>query len=166
MVTSHDIPGLLGKINNCLVANGVLHLTLIDPLPVASSMGPCMHAWMENNLLHHLERRFRCINPTRLFPQWLSEAELRGVGSELARVKFLAIPPRTRAALIDESLELYEWSVNDQLSSIAGRMLWMEVWGVSAKTNCWWWHDPDCVAECRRLKTYWEYTVLEAVKES
>lgn len=46
----------------------------MDPLPDASSAGPKMRAWMEDNLILNLETQFRCLKPGRLLPIWLKDA--------------------------------------------------------------------------------------------
>jgi len=75
LVSSHDIPLLLRRIYRCLVPDGVLHLVLLNPCPTVESMGPRMKGWLERNLLVNLESRFRCTNPSKLLPQWLSDAQ-------------------------------------------------------------------------------------------
>ncbi|KAL2074556.1 hypothetical protein VTL71DRAFT_8334 [Oculimacula yallundae] len=69
---------------------GTLHLTILDPSPLPATLGPRLRAWLDNYLLLHLEKQFRCLNPSRLFPVWLSDAGLRAEGSTIVNVRFYA----------------------------------------------------------------------------
>jgi hypothetical protein len=71
---SPSIPTLLRDIHRILAPGGILHLTIMDPLPEASSTGPKMRAWMEDNIVLNLETQFRCLKPARLLPIWLRDA--------------------------------------------------------------------------------------------
>lgn len=166
-ISSHDIPTILQSIRRCLVRGGTFHITLIDPMPVASSLGPRMRGWLEDHLLLNLERNFRCVNPSKLFPIWLADCSLRGEGSTITTAKFLAIPPENR----QKQKGHHESTASDkdlkaELRAVVGRMLWKEVWGAFIGAEKWWWEDPACVEECAQLGTYWEYNLIEAVKEA
>jgi hypothetical protein len=52
-----------------------------------------MRLWIEQNLQINLERKFRCVHPKDLVPNWLADAGLRVSGSTITTVRFLAIPP-------------------------------------------------------------------------
>lgn len=91
MMASQDIPLLLKNMHRCLATNGILHLNLIDPLPISKSLGPRMRDWFDQNLMLNIEKNFRCINPCRLIPDWLGEAHLRGPGSQLRKISFAAV---------------------------------------------------------------------------
>lgn len=52
-----------------------------------------------------------------------------------------------------------------ELQSRIGRLLWQETWGSYVNADRWWWDDPECVEECAQLGTYWEYSIIEAVKD-
>ncbi|TVY82785.1 hypothetical protein LSUE1_G004967, partial [Lachnellula suecica] len=123
---------------------GTLHLTILDPSPLPSTLGPLLRAWLDSHLILNLEKQFRCINPSRLFPIWLEDEGLRAEGSTRLTVLFLAsvnakdvenllIDPETGAG-IDEvekakcSMERAE-IVKQELKSVVGRMLWKEIWG-------------------------------------
>lgn len=175
LLPSSEMPQLLRNINRYLADNGVLHLTLIDPSPVSSTLGPHLRSWLSENLLLNLERQFRCMNPSKLFPSWLADAQLRGDGSTITSVKFAAVASATpRGADIsnissDDSFGEYngeERNMRVELRSITGRMLWKEVWGTFVTGNKWWWEIPECVEECRKLGTKWEYSLIEAVKQA
>jgi hypothetical protein len=144
---------------------GTLNLTLIDPSPVAATLGPHMRAWLEENLLLNLERQFRCMNPSKLFPLWLHDASLRGEGSTITTVKFQAVPDKSQVVEGADEQAIAERETRLELRSLVGRMLWMEVWGAFIAAEQWWWEDTECVQECIRLGTYWEYNLIEAVKE-
>ncbi|KAM5356409.1 hypothetical protein ACJ41O_003055 [Fusarium nematophilum] len=167
---SPDIPGVLRNINRCLRLGGSLQLTIVDPLPCAGTLGHRMRTWIEDHLLINLERQFRCVNPSRLFPDWLGDASLRGKGSVLTTSKFYAVPESVCAAA-DESdpfidkRERPEREVKAELRSLVGRMLWMEVWGEYVTGGKWWWEDDGCVEECLELGTFWEYSMIEGVKD-
>lgn len=167
-VPSQGIPALLHNINRCLVPGGALHLTLIDPSPAAGSLGPRMRHWLEKNLLLSVERQFRCMNPTKLFPIWLADAGLRAEASTIAGFRFHAAssgpepgdgPSMGSSAGDEERVRL-------ELRSTVGRTLWREVWGAFVNGDSWWWEEGDIVDECLRLGTYWEYSIIEAVKEA
>lgn len=141
---------------------GTLHLTLLDPSPLASTLGPCLRAWLDTNLLMHLERQFRCLNPTRLFPVWLSDAGLRADGSIITNVHFFASPKPSDAK--DGTADDME-NTKQELKSVVGRMLWKEMWGGYVQGERWWWEDARIMEECEKMGTCWEYAVIEAVKE-
>ena len=52
-----------------------------------------------------------------------------------------------------------------ELKSVVGRMLWREMWGGYVVGEKWWWDDESVVEECERMGTFWEYAVIEGVKE-
>ncbi|KAL2875493.1 hypothetical protein SGCOL_009262 [Colletotrichum sp. CLE4] len=158
---------LLKNVHRCLAAGGAFHLTLIDPLPVTSTLGPLMRSWIEENLIFNLEKNFRCMNPSKLFPLWLADASLRAEGSTITTVRFSAIPPTDRPDTATTDAEvLADKAVKQELRSMVGRMLWREVWGQYITADQWWWENPRIVEECEQLKTAWEYSIIEAVKEA
>jgi hypothetical protein len=154
---------------------GTLHLTILDPSPLPQTLGPRLRAWLDTHLILNLERQFRCINPTRLFPIWLSDAGLRAEGSTIVCVRFLACVAVTArdhdgSSIIDEKGQsAVSGNVGDafrsQLKSTVGRMLWKEMWGGYVEGERWWWDDESVVEECERMGTCWEYAIIEAVKE-
>jgi hypothetical protein len=109
------------------------------------------------------------MNPSRLLPAWLADARLRSEGSTITTVKFQAINTASRDE--DRADESIDSSVSEdkyarlELRSTVGRMLWKEVWGTFVTGNTWWWEDQACVDECALLGTYWEYSIIEAVKD-
>lgn len=189
VLSSQDIPGLLRNINTRLVPGGILHLVLINPAPASSSVGPRMRHWMEDNLLLNLERQFRCTNPRKLVPGWLADAGLKAKGSTKVTVKCQAVFWKSDSkgrkgvkgpAAEEEDEEegdmlnvLYggqgaarrEQQAKLELQSIVGRMLWQETWGNYVTGGRWWWDDPECAWECVQMGTFWEYSIVEAVKE-
>ncbi|TQN74697.1 hypothetical protein CSHISOI_00740 [Colletotrichum shisoi] len=167
LLPSSEVPGLLKNVHRCLAVGGALHLTLIDPLPVASTLGPLMRSWIEENLIFNLEKNFRCMNPSKLFPLWLADASLRGEGSTITTVKFCAMPPTERPDTgTADTEQVTDRAIKQELRSMVGRMLWKEVWGQFVTADRWWWEHPDIVAECEQVKTAWEYSIIEAVKSS
>ncbi|KAK1469546.1 hypothetical protein CMEL01_01313 [Colletotrichum melonis] len=167
LLPSPEVPSLLKNVHRCLAAGGAFHLTLIDPLPVTSTLGPLMRSWIEENLIFNLEKNFRCMNPSKLFPLWLADASLRAEGSTITTVRFSAIPPTDRSDTATTDAEvLADKAVKQELRSIVGRMLWREVWGQYITADQWWWENPRIVEECEQLKTAWEYSIIEAVKEA
>lgn len=167
LLPSPEIVGLLKSVHRCLTIGGTLHLTLIDPLPSAVTLGPRLRAWLDEHLLFNLERNFRCMNPSKLFPIWLADASLRAEGSTITTVKYLAVSPLSAegtdvgvdAAHFDDKL------VKQELRSLVGRMLWMEVWGQFIEADSWWWEDRHILQECNHMRTTWEYSIIEAVKD-
>ncbi|KAK3359371.1 hypothetical protein B0T25DRAFT_494802 [Lasiosphaeria hispida] len=165
LMPSQDIPPMLRNIHRCLAPEGVLYLTLIDPSPATKSIGPHMRQWLEENLLLNLESQFRCISPSRLLPVWLASAKLRGQGSTISRMKFPAICP-LRPANGSSAAEKKEKGIGDELRATVGRKLWQEIWGKFVHGHSWWWEDQACVEECLQLGTYFEWSLVEAVKDS
>ncbi len=129
LLPSQDIPLLLRQVRRCLMPGGTFHLTIIDPFPVAASLGPNMRAWLDENLLFNLERQFRCINPSKLFPHWLHDASLRGEGSTITGVKFQAVADKSQVAAPMDGKTSAERETKIELRSMVGRLLWIEVWG-------------------------------------
>lgn len=161
---------LLGNVYSSLKEKGAFKLTVIDPLPYAETLGEKMRSWLEENLLRNLEQNSRCVEPSRLLPKLLGEAGLRGKGSRRTKIKFYAL----RASAIgleyhdpDPCIERLrvEKEAKAELRSAVGRMLWLQVWGkyINGPTT-WWWNDEECLEECLRLGTFWEYHVIEAIK--
>lgn len=169
---------------------GSLHLTILDPSPLPATLGPRLRAWLDDNLMLNLEKQFRCINPSRLFPEWLADAGLRAEGSTVMYVKFFASVPSAvwsrcsstaisrreddddrDPATMDEfereklrEREMEDSLIKQELKSVVGRMLWKEMWGPYVQGEKWWWEDESVVDECERMGTVWEYAVIEAVK--
>ncbi|KAM0558192.1 hypothetical protein ACHAPJ_004876 [Fusarium lateritium] len=167
--SSPEIPGVLKNISKCLRVGGSLQLTLIDPLPCTGTLGHRMRAWLEEHLLINLGRHFRCTNPSKLFPDWMGEAGLRGMGSTLTTSKFYAVSASIRSQADDNDpfidRDHCEREVKAEVRSIIGRLLWMEVWGSFVTGNKWWWEDEGCVNECLQLGTVWDYHIIEGVKQ-
>ncbi|PQE03083.1 hypothetical protein CJF31_00002935 [Rutstroemia sp. NJR-2017a BVV2] len=134
---------------------GTLHLTILDPSPIPSTLGPRLRSWLDTHLLVNLEKQFRCLNPTRLFPLWLADAGLWGEGSTSSSLRFLAC-----VGIVNGEKQI-DW----QLKSVMGRMLWKELWGGYVEGGKWWWNDAAIVEECERMGTSWAGSIVEAVKE-
>ncbi|SPJ71185.1 uncharacterized protein FTOL_00913 [Fusarium torulosum] len=166
---SPDIPGVLKNISKCLRVGGSLQLTLIDPLPCAGTLGHRMRTWLEENLLINLERHFRCTNPSKLFPDWMGDAALRGQGSTLTTSKFYAVSASIRSQADDDDPFIdrshSEREIKAEVRSIIGRLLWMEIWGGFVTGDKWWWEDEGCVNECVQLGTVWDYHIIEGIKQ-
>lgn len=146
------IPTLLRECHRVLVPSGTLCLTIIDPSPVLTTIGPRLRAWLDKHLLLNLEKHFRCMNPGRLLPTWLKEAgfSLKTKGAKHTILRFSA----TLKADGDTA----------ELGTEVGRMLWKEMWGGFAEGKKWWWDDEAVMEECAKLETRWECALIEAVK--
>lgn len=164
-VTGRDLPVVIKSVRQCLKQGASFHITLIDPMPVASSVGPYMRGWLFKHLNPYIEEKKRCMYPVREVPTYLGESLLRGKGSTIQTAKFLAIFPGHTGILLKPDGSVVDWALKAELRSVIGRMLWMEVWGRHVKAEKWWWEDPDIVKECIQLNTFWEYRVIEAVRE-
>ncbi|KAM0495283.1 hypothetical protein ACHAP8_008129 [Fusarium lateritium] len=166
---STEIPGVLKNISKYLWVGGSLHLTIIDPLPCAGTLGHRMRTWLEEHLLINLERHFRCTNPSKLFPDWMGDAGLRGQGSTLTTSKFYAVSASIRSQVDDSDPFVdkapSEREVKAEVRSIVGRLLWMEVWGNFVTGEKWWWEDEGCVNECLQLGTVWDYHIIDGIKQ-
>lgn len=169
ILPSAEIPKLLKSVHRTLVPGGCLQLMIIDPWPVADCMGPKLQEWLDENLIFNLELQFRCTHPSRMFPVWLSDARLRANGSIIASTRFQAIPQdrdtdSDMSARSKDSTE-GELDIQKELRSIAGRLLWQEIWGSFVTGLQWWWEDPEIVEECIQMETYWEYCIIAACKQ-
>ncbi|KAI0169495.1 hypothetical protein GGR52DRAFT_592105 [Hypoxylon sp. FL1284] len=157
---SSEIPPLLRHVHRCLAPGGALHLTLIDPQPVSSSMGPKLRQWLFENLLIQLEKRCRTTFPSGTFPAWLAVAKLRGYGSTITTVSVRAVHghgPKPEDTKDRKSVE-------SELRCLIARMLWQEIWGRYVHADRWWWEDEDIIQECIEKKTYWQYSHIVAIK--
>ncbi|KAI8649855.1 hypothetical protein NCS56_01436300 [Fusarium sp. Ph1] len=161
---SQEIPGVLKNIHRCLKPNGALHLVLVDPLPLTSSLGPLLRAWIEHNLLLNLETNFRCMNPSRLLPIWLENASLH-IEGRITSTQFSAVPLDEQQLTPAENSHPSEDTIKQELRNIVGRMLWMEVWGEYITVDTWWWEDSEIIEECVRLQTTWEWRLITACKD-
>ncbi|KAL7625552.1 hypothetical protein AAE478_004772 [Parahypoxylon ruwenzoriense] len=139
---------------------GALHLTLIDPQPVSSSMGPKLRQWLFEKLLIQLEKRCRTTYPSGTFPAWLAVAKLRGFGSTITTVSVRAI--YEPAVTVDSTKD--RTSAESELRCLIARMLWQEIWGKHVHADRWWWEEEDIVQECIERGTYWQYSHIVAVK--
>ncbi|KAI1648586.1 uncharacterized protein F4817DRAFT_364245 [Daldinia loculata] len=159
---SSEIPPLLRHIYRCLAPGGALHLTLIDPQPVSSSMGPKLRQWLFENLLIQLEKKCRTTLPSDTFPAWLAVAKLRGFGSTITTISVRAVHEcaTTTEDMKDQS------SVESELRCLISRMLWQEIWGKFVHADRWWWEEEDIVQECIERGTYWQYSHIVAVKNN
>lgn len=170
LVPASELPQLLRNIGRTLTKTGVLQLVLIDPTPVASSMGPNLQKWMQDHLLINMERQFRCMSPTRLLPFWLSEAKMRGPQSDVHTIAFQAVPGARDDDMTFDVGSSQSRKSEERIRNLArtevGRLFWQEVWGQYVTAKRWWWEEPKCVAECHELGTHWEYKILEAGRES
>ncbi|KAF5611528.1 uncharacterized protein FTJAE_14190 [Fusarium tjaetaba] len=163
---SQDIPALLRNIHRCLEPGGSLQLTIIDPLPVTSTLGPLLRAWIEDHLLFNLEASFRCTNPSKLLPLWLNGASLHVDPDSIETTQFFAIPlDNTQLQYVREG-HISEEGMRQELRNLVGRMLWMEVWREYIVAERWWWEDPEILQECIQHQTMWEWKLIEAVKDT
>ncbi|KAI1079300.1 hypothetical protein F5B20DRAFT_581402 [Whalleya microplaca] len=157
---SSEIPLLLRHIHRCLVPGGALYLTVMDPQPVSSTMGPKLRQWLFENLLIQIERECRTTYPSGTFPAWLAVAGLRAFGSTICTIATHAVPERVIATDGTKNRP----SVESELRSLIGRMLWQEVWGKFVHAEKWWWEEKEIIEECTELGTYWQYCHIVAVK--
>lgn len=164
LTPSQEIPGILKNIHRCLQLGGSLHLTLVDPLPLGSTLGPLLRAWIEHHLLFNLEANFYCTNPSRLFPIWLKNASLQIDKTSTSTTRFFAVPPDKESLTFTKINNLTEAGINQELRNVLGRMLWMEIWREHIVAESWWWEDPDILDECTNLGTVWEWHEIKACK--
>ncbi|KAI2609288.1 hypothetical protein GGR54DRAFT_651861 [Hypoxylon sp. NC1633] len=157
---SSEIPPLLRHIYRCLAPGGALYLTLIDPQPVSSSMGPKLRQWLFEKLLIQLEKRCRTTYPSGTFPAWLAVAKLRGFGSTITTVSVRAVhEPATETEDGEDKA-----TAENELRCLIARMLWQEIWGKYVHADRWWWEEDDIIQECIERGTYWQYSHIVAVK--
>lgn len=165
LVPSPEVPAILKSIHRALSIGGTFHITLIDPAPSSPSLGPRLRGWLDKHLLINLERNFRCMNPSKLFPIWLADASLRAEGSTITMAQFFAVAPSTCGSPTTASEETAERAAKQELGTLVGRLLWKEIWGHLIEADTWWWEDPAIVEECQVRRTTWDYSKIEAVKD-
>jgi len=181
LLPSSSIPGMLSECNRILSPSGTLQLTIIDPSPIASTLGPKMRAWMEDHLLLKLETQFRCLKPGKVMPIWLEEAgfsvtpqsEVHGSTVRVTEAMIKTSPVRTGFSFraIGRGEGGYrgankEKDQFDMLASTVGRMLWKEIYGPFVVGKSWWWEDEHIVDEAYNMGTKWDVTIIEAVKNT
>lgn len=197
VLPSQEIPEFIHNVYKILKMDGVLHMVLFDPTPVASSMGPRLRQWLDDNLLFNLETKFRCIKPTKLVPHWCTDAYLQADKNTIKKIRCPVLLPKqddnldnndsnTRdkvdsnvinTGISQDSVQAMaegmsitsEDSVEDkrlklELQVQIAKMVWKETWGSFVNAKGWWWEDPNCVEECLRLGTFWEYSLVAAKK--
>lgn len=164
LTPSQEIPTLLKNIHRCLQPGGTLHLTLVDPLPVASSLGPLLRAWIEQHLLFNLETSFYCTNPSRLIPIWLRNASLEIEAGTTSISKFSAVSSSEEQLALKGTNNVQEELIDQELRNILGRMTWLETWKDYIITDSWWWEDPRILDECVNMQTVWELHEIKACK--
>jgi len=166
LLPSSSLPAVLKDCNRCLATFGTLHLTILDPSPISGTLGPKLREWLDTHLLINLERQFRCMTPSRLFPIWLADAGLRAQGSTISIERFLAsVSSHAQSVNSSQGSIEEDEEMTQQLKSQTGRMLWKEMWGGFVEGEKWWWEDELVLRECEALGTGWEYAVITAVKE-
>lgn len=48
--------------------------------------------------------------------------------------------------------------------SVVGRMLWQDMWFKNVCVKVWWWEIMECVEECIQFGIYWEYFIIQVIK--
>lgn len=84
-----SIPTCISECHRVLSPSGVLHLRIVEPMPVQGTAGPRLQAWLEDNLEMKLEENFCCRRPRMMVPTWavqagftiISSSSSSGVGS-------------------------------------------------------------------------------------
>jgi hypothetical protein len=179
LLSSPSIPTLLRECHRVLIPMGTLCLTIMDPCPATATLGPKLRAWLDDNLLLNLEKQFRCTSPGRLLPIWMREAgfaipSLAGTsatdeaamakGARVTRMSFSAVKQGKEESGDDDDNGNAE-AREGELKTLAGCMLWREMWGGFAETRSWWWEDAAVLDECRSYGTRWDCALVRAVKE-
>lgn len=162
LCAASELRGIVHNMSSCLKPGGTLHMTLMDALPAAGTMGGRLGRWLDEHLLGNLAEGGRCARPcSGVMARWLGEASLRAAGSTLTTVKFFATADNVR---LDADPARADEATRAELRSLVGRMLWRDVWGAWVTGGSWWWEDAGCMEECLALGTFWEYQLVEAVK--
>ena len=182
LLPSSSIPTMLSECHRILSSSGVLQLTIMDPTPVSSTLGPKLRTWMEDHLLLKLETQFRCLKPAKLMPIWLESAGFnispggseRGVTVKITE-NMQSVPMRTGFSFraIGRGEGGYKLNtkdkdneMSDMLASTVGRMLWKEIYGPFVTGRSWWWEDEAIVEEAYALGTKWDVVIVDAVKKA
>ncbi|RDW82610.1 hypothetical protein BP6252_03722 [Coleophoma cylindrospora] len=186
LLPSSSIPNLLQECHRILCTRGTLNLTVMDPLPRSSTLGPKMKAWLDDHLILKLETQFRCLKPTRLMPIWLQDAGFQAVHSSKSAANEPAKTLRITEDMLQEPTttsfsfravargeggyggEVAQGdkknSERDTLASTVGRMLWKEIYGPYVSGRTWWWEDEEIIEEVSQLGTRWDISIIEAIK--
>jgi hypothetical protein len=88
-----------------------------------------------------------------------TDSSTDSTGSSRSNIYALA---ETLSMTSDDSEE--DKRVKLELQVQIAKVLWKETWGSFVNAKRWWWEDPECVEECLRLGTYWEYSIVAAKK--
>jgi hypothetical protein len=172
---SSALPTLLKECHRVLRKRGALHLTLIDPCPIAATLGPIMREWLDSHLLLELERNFRCTNPCRLVPGWCADAGFDASSTTLSRMRFAAAtetaPLSSQTRFGWRGVEGAAAGTREGLKAVVGMMLWEECWGGfcadgEGEDARRWWEDREVMEECVEMGTAWDILVVETLKDS
>jgi len=160
---------VIEKIAEGLVPGGLLHLIIIDPLPLSSTIGDYTRDWLEEYLVMNTDEKWLCKTPNTQITRWLRNAGLLADGSVVRKARFMAVTdeqelPADERPGLDQNGERKEDRVLTALQDTVGRMLWRDVWGRHLTGGKFWWEDPLCVQECVERKTTFEYTIIDAVR--
>lgn len=187
LLPSSSIPNLLQECHRILSTTGTLNLTIMDPLPRSSTLGPKMTAWLEEHLILKLETQFRCLKPTRLMPIWLQDAGFNMTYSNKRTASGNPGTIRITEDMLEES-RTSSFSFRavargevgfgggpasgdkkkeelENLASTVGRMLWKEIYGQYVSGRRWWWEEEAIIEEASQMGTKWDISMIEATKQ-
>lgn len=157
MLPSHALPALLQELNRILTPSGRLNLTILDPFPVSTTLGPLLQAWISQNLIPNLDKSFRYTIPSRLISNILPDASFAPIQSK--KVHFCALADgERRVAANDSSAQNEDNDEMARLNALIGRMLWREIYGLwvdDVQVTGWWWENDGIVDECAAWGTTW-----------
>ncbi|MBE3046569.1 hypothetical protein IMZ48_29375 [Candidatus Bathyarchaeota archaeon] len=161
-----EIPDVLKSVRRLLMHGATFHLTMIDPMPFATEVGPFFRGWLVKHLVQPLERKRRCTTPLAFFPGLLEENCLWGEGSTTKIGRFYAVARANGGNLEEDEPNFETRALKTELRSEVGRMIWKEVWGPFVEDDGkMWWDYPDIIQECVQMGTWWRYVMFDCVRE-
>ncbi|KAI9741248.1 MAG: hypothetical protein M1834_002964 [Cirrosporium novae-zelandiae] len=160
LIQSNKFPPLFKECHRVLASDGVLELRILDPMPIKSTTGPKLRAWIEEHVLVNLEKKFRCSRPGILVPSWIKDAGFK-ISPSLSDSKERA----QRFPAMVKKKGGSKWDLDEELRMVVGRILWKDLWGSFVEGEKYWWEEKELTTECEQMGTMFECFNLFATKD-
>jgi SAM-dependent methyltransferase len=191
---AHDWPPFLRDCARILKPQGILSISVLDPMP--RNAGPLLQQWTTEYLILGLERRFLATRPAMVIPFWLKDVSQLTL-PHIKTVTYSAVANDDTDMVdavspslmgISESYSGPTWvhrrrrSDIQQLGTAVGRHFYQALYkelasearlrrprisGVEYANDIihhWWWKDPAIVRECREYGTMFEMVTYTCLK--